>query len=127
MLYELAWWASVSCVVGYFLQPGQFFRSYLMAYMFWLGVVLGCLALLMLHHLVGGLWGMVIRRVLESVTRLRSHSWLCCLCHCCLVYPNSTPGLVPALSQGHGTEQFRHLYLQVPFFSGVLVRILRSG
>ena len=58
------------CVVGYFLHPGQFFRSYLMAYMFWLGVVLGCLTLLMLHHLVGGLWGMVIRRLLAAATRL---------------------------------------------------------
>ena len=53
VLYELAWWASVSAWWA-ILQPGQFFRSYLMAYMFWLGVVLGCLALLMLHHLVGG-------------------------------------------------------------------------
>ena len=42
------------CVVGYFLYPAQLFRSYLMAYMFWLGVVLGCLAILMVHHLVGG-------------------------------------------------------------------------
>jgi len=45
------------CLVGYFLQPSQFFRSYLMAYMFWLGVVLGCLAILMVHHLVGGAVG----------------------------------------------------------------------
>jgi len=47
----------------------QFFRSYLIAYLFWLGVALGCLPLLMLHHLVGGTWGFVIRRVLEAGTR----------------------------------------------------------
>src|SRR5919201_6806199 len=58
------------CVLGYFVHPAQFFRSYLMAYMFWLGVVLGCLAILMLHYLVGGRWGVVIRRGLEAVTRL---------------------------------------------------------
>src|SRR5262250_573557 len=58
------------CVVGYVLHPGQFFRSYLVAYLFWLGVVLGCLAILMLHYLVGGRWGIVIRRVLEAGTRL---------------------------------------------------------
>src|SRR2546421_12368560 len=54
------------CVLGYFAHPAQFFRSYLMAYMFWLGVVLGCLAILMLHHLVGGRWGVVLRRGLEA-------------------------------------------------------------
>ena len=34
--------------------------------MFWLGLSLGCMAILMLYHLVGGAWGMVIRRTLES-------------------------------------------------------------
>src|SRR5262244_4600098 len=62
--------AAVLCVIGYFVNPGQFFRSYLMAYMFWLGVVLGCLAILMMHYLVDGRWGLVIRRVLEAGTRL---------------------------------------------------------
>jgi hypothetical protein len=47
----------------------QFFRSYLVAYIFWIGIPLGCLALLMLQHLTGGAWGMAIRRVLEAATR----------------------------------------------------------
>ena len=47
----------------------QFFRSYLIAYLFWLGIAAGCLPLLMLHHLVGGTWGFVIRRILEAGTR----------------------------------------------------------
>src|SRR5213593_4683555 len=47
----------------------QFFRSYLISYLFWLGIPLGCLPLLMLHHLVGGTWGFAIRRVLEAGTR----------------------------------------------------------
>lgn len=34
--------------------------------MFWLGLSLGCMAILMLHHLVGGSWSIVIRRLLES-------------------------------------------------------------
>jgi hypothetical protein len=61
---------AVLCVVGYVLHPAQFFRSYLTAYMFWLGITLGCLAILMLHHLVGGTWGAAIRRVLEAGTRV---------------------------------------------------------
>jgi hypothetical protein len=59
----------VILVVGAFLNRDQFFRSYLFAYIFWLGIPLGCLALLMLQHLTGGGWGMVIRRPLEAATR----------------------------------------------------------
>jgi hypothetical protein len=47
----------------------QFFRSYLVGYVFWTGVTLGCLGLLMLQHLTGGAWGLSIRRVLEAGTR----------------------------------------------------------
>jgi hypothetical protein len=57
------------CGVGVLLDPGQFFRSYLLAYLFWLGLPLGCLGILMLHYLVGGTWGAIIRRILESGTR----------------------------------------------------------
>jgi hypothetical protein len=54
---------------GYVMDPAQFFRSYLLGYVFWLGVPLGSLALLMLHHLTGGGWGFVIRRMCEASTR----------------------------------------------------------
>ena len=33
------------CVAGAFFSPAQFFRSYLLAYLFWLSVALGCLAI----------------------------------------------------------------------------------
>ncbi|HEV3143391.1 MAG TPA: hypothetical protein VGZ47_05835, partial [Gemmataceae bacterium] len=42
------------------------FRSYLVAWTFWLGIALGCLAVLMLHYLVRGTWGIVLRRMLEA-------------------------------------------------------------
>jgi hypothetical protein len=47
----------------------QFFHSYLLAYVFWLAIPLGSMALLMLHHLTGGGWGYPIRRLLEAATR----------------------------------------------------------
>jgi hypothetical protein len=40
-----------------------------MAYLFWLGIALGGLAIIMLHHLVGGAWGSMIQRILEAATR----------------------------------------------------------
>ncbi len=60
-------------IIGAFV-PGlggvdQFFRSYLVGYVFWVGITLGCLGLLMLQHVISGSWGLVIRRVLEAGTR----------------------------------------------------------
>ena len=54
---------------GALVGPVQFWRSYLVGYLFWLGLPVGALALLMLQHLTGGGWGLVIRRVLEAATR----------------------------------------------------------
>ena len=48
------------------LWPRHFFAAYLVGYLFWLGIVLGSIGLTMLHHLVGGSWGLVIRRPLEA-------------------------------------------------------------
>src|SRR5256885_2965307 len=43
-----------------------FFTSYLYAFLFWLGIALGSLALVFLHHLVGGSWGLAVRRPAEA-------------------------------------------------------------
>ena len=56
----------IGCVIGGVLQLDTFLRGYLIAYMFWTGLSLGCLALLMVQYLTGGLWGLVIRRFLEA-------------------------------------------------------------
>jgi hypothetical protein len=59
----------VASLAGAFLSPEQFFRSYLIGFVFWIGLALGSLGLLMLQYLTGGAWGVVIRRVLEACTR----------------------------------------------------------
>jgi len=51
-------------------NSAQFFRSYLLAFVWWTGVSLGCMAILMMQHLTGGLWGFVIRRPLEAASRI---------------------------------------------------------
>jgi hypothetical protein len=61
--------ALLLCIFGAIKSPQVFFPSYLMAYMLVLGLALGSLGLLMLQHLTGGHWGIVIRRPLESATR----------------------------------------------------------
>lgn len=60
--------AAVS-LAGLVSNPAQFFRSYLVAFADVLGVALGSLAILMLHHMSGGAWGLVIRRILEASSR----------------------------------------------------------
>ena len=55
--------------IGAFLDRSQFLHSYLVGFIFVVGITLGCLALTMVHHLTGGAWGMVSRRVWEAATR----------------------------------------------------------
>jgi hypothetical protein len=60
--------AVLTLVLGLW-NPAQAFRAYLYGYLFWCGVALGCLCLVMIHNLTGGMWGLVIRRFLEAGTR----------------------------------------------------------
>jgi hypothetical protein len=57
-------------VLGWFLSPDYFFRGYLVGWVFWLGISLGCMAISMVGHLSGGDWAVVIRRVLEAASRV---------------------------------------------------------
>jgi hypothetical protein len=57
-------------IVGWITKPEDFFRSYLVAFLVVLGLSLGSLGLLMLQHLTGGDWGILIRRPLECATRV---------------------------------------------------------
>jgi hypothetical protein len=109
--------ATACCVAGWISNPDQFFRSWLVAFLYWAAIPLGCFALLMLHHLVGGSWGIVIRRLLESGIR---------------TFPLLFLILVPVLTQLPrlyvwarpevvGSDHLLHqkaAYLNVPFFLG---------
>ena len=55
--------------VGAIFNPDQFFRSYLMGYLFWVGLALGSMALVMVQYLTGGAWGVMTRRLMESSMR----------------------------------------------------------
>ncbi len=60
---------TVALIAGAILSARDFLQAYLFAYVFWLGIALGCFALFMLHHLVSGGWGFVIQRLLEAGMR----------------------------------------------------------
>jgi hypothetical protein len=57
------------CAVGVATTPAAFFRGYLFGYVFFAGLTIGSMAVIMLNHLTGGAWGIPIRRLLESATR----------------------------------------------------------
>src|SRR3954465_2031990 len=56
--------------LGVVLQPYQFAPSWLIGFLFCLGLSLGCFALLMLQHMTGGQWGLGTRRIFEAGPRL---------------------------------------------------------
>jgi hypothetical protein len=97
------------------MSPQPFFRAYLVAYVFWIGMPLGCLALLMLHHLVGGRWGFMIQRLLEAGVQtlpLMALLFIPLLFGLSDLYPWARPEVVAADS----LLQQKAAYLNVPFF-----------
>jgi hypothetical protein len=48
-------------------DSGRFFSSYLVAFSFWLSISLGSFFFVMLHHLTGARWSIVIRRFAEML------------------------------------------------------------
>jgi hypothetical protein len=54
------------CVVWGFFERTQFFVSYLVAWLFFLGIALGSMVNLMVHRLTGGAWGELLLRPLEA-------------------------------------------------------------
>jgi hypothetical protein len=59
----------VACVAGAILDPSQFFRSWIFGFIVWIALPVGAFGIYMLHNLVGGAWGFLIRRLLSSAIR----------------------------------------------------------
>jgi hypothetical protein len=107
----------VLLAAGALMNRQQFFRSYLVAYIFWTGIAIGSLALLMLQHLTGGGWGLVIRRVLEAAARTIPVVALMFIpiiigAHDLYPWTHAEEMSTPAL------KQKARLYLNMPFFVG---------
>lgn len=107
--------ALVLCVAAGLRSPTQFFRSYLLAFVFWIGLPLGCCAILMLHHLVGGTWGFPLRRLLESGTKTL---WLMAVLILPILFrlPALYSWADPTKVSVDPLLQYKHPYLNVPFF-----------
>lgn len=101
-------------IAGAFFDPGQFFRSYLLAYLFFVNIAIGCLSITMIHHLTGGYWGLAIRRLLEAGTR--TLPWAAVgFVPLAFGLPHVFPWARPEAAQDHLIHE-KQLYLNVPFF-----------
>jgi hypothetical protein len=105
----------VLCALGLLVDREQFFRSYLVGYMFWLGIALGSMALCMVHHMSGGAWGLVIRRIFEASSRT-----LPVLALLFIPIALGMHDLYPWTHADHVQHnealQHKSLYLNIPFF-----------
>jgi hypothetical protein len=107
-------------IIGAFFSPAAFLRAYLIGYTFWAGLALGSLSIVLLHHLVGGDWGFITRRFMESAfgtLPLLAVLSIPILVNVSMLYPWADPEVVaesPVL-------QHKVPYLNVPFFIGRIV------
>lgn len=79
----------VLCVVGLFVDRTRFFASYIPNVLFFLGISLGTLPLICIHHLTCGDWGLTVRRTFEAITKVIPFMFvfiLPLLIFCCDIY-----------------------------------------
>lgn len=104
----------VLTLAGFLFDPGQFFRSYLLAYLFVVNFAIGCLSVSMIHHLTGGYWGLAIRRLLEAGTRTLPWAALAFV-PLAFGLPHVYPWARPEAAQDPVLQQ-KALYLDPAFF-----------
>ena len=109
----------VATAAGYFTAGAAFWQSYLIGYIFWIGITLGSLGILMVQHLSGGAWTMASRRLLEAAARtlpLMAVLFLPIWFNLGKLYPwvNPDPNDEVLMHAVH----LKHGYLNVPFFGG---------
>jgi hypothetical protein len=104
----------VLCVAGAINDTERFLASYLVAMLFALSLALGALFWVMLHHLTGAGWSVVVRRVPEQLSR--TLPWLALLFIPVVLGMRS---LYSWSDVGHPPDailQAKHNYLNIPFF-----------
>jgi hypothetical protein len=62
--------ALIVCTLYGIFSPASFFRAYLTAFEFWLSVSLGCMVVMMIRHVTGGVWGLWLRPIFEAAAIL---------------------------------------------------------
>jgi hypothetical protein len=95
----------------------QFFHSYLFAYVYWMVFAMGSLAILQLHHMTGGRWGLPIRRILEAGSRTIPAMTVLFIPVLLGMKMNKIyPWIDSSILGNEATDHFRRVYLEPRFF-----------
>ena len=108
--------ATLLSLVGLVISRAQFFHSYLFAWVFWFGLSLGALVLVMLPALTGGKWGAAIRNLAHAAfltLPMMALLFLPVLFDLHHIYPWSNGALVALAAHTHKAQWFHP-----PFFIG---------
>jgi hypothetical protein len=99
----------IGCILGAVMAPDAFFPAWLVAFLYWLAMPLGAVALILVHDLTGGRWMATARPVLNAAAAtmpLATIAFLPILGGLGHLYPWSHPGGAPGNA----------FYLNEPFF-----------
>lgn len=106
-------------ITGFLLDREQAARSYVFGFFFWFGMGAGCMAILLMHHTVGGKWGMIIRRMNEAGARTLPYMAVL-LIPILVCIPILYPWVKPEAIHDPGVH-LKAGYLNLPFFFARLV------
>lgn len=107
--------ATIACFACALFDPDQFLRAYYAAWLFYLGISLGSLALVMIQHLTGGAWTLLTRRLAEAqMNTLPLVSVL--FLPIALGLPHIFPWVHASTTENDTHESFQNWYLAVRFF-----------
>ena len=106
----------VISLIGLFTDPAHFWQSYLFAYIFWSGLALGCLGIFFLHNVVGGNWGVAIRRLVESGIKTLPLVGLLVLPLLVFALPSLYKWTDAAYRAEHFATGHKAAYMNIPWF-----------
>jgi hypothetical protein len=90
-----------------------FFQSYLIAFLFWFGIAMGSLAILLVHQLSGGVWGRAVQPYLTPAVRLIP---VMALFFIPIIL--GLKSLYPWAADPHVVHGAKAVWLSLPFFLG---------
>src|SRR5690554_7074121 len=92
-----------------------FIQGYLVGFLYWFAMPIGAMVLLMIHHLVSGRWGAVLRRPLEAAG-LSIPIFALFFVPIALSIPELFAWARPEVVAIHPALQHKSAYLNIPFF-----------
>lgn len=107
----------IAMIIAALIDPARFIQGYLVGYLYWLAMPFGAISLLMLHHLVGGRWGAILRRPLEAgalTFGLMALFFVPIMLQLSALFPWARATVVAE----HPELEHKSLYLNIEFFIG---------